>query len=235
MSTTRSIGNKEEASLVLLVDASGNALVTANGSIVTGNVAAGAADSGNPIKVGGKYSAVEPTLADGQRGDMSLDANGRQRVTVGKTVLLASTPTLTVAGAYATGDYIGPTTTPASFTNAVRLSGAAAAIRSLAIVDKQVTAAVALELWLFSATFTAPTDNAAWDISDADALLGLGVIAIPTTKWYASASNKLYSDDTLNLTIKPGVTTLFYALVSRGATPTWVSGDLQLSLGVFQD
>jgi hypothetical protein len=40
-----------------------------------GDVAAGAADSGNPIKVGGKYNAAAPTLDDGDRGDLQLDIN----------------------------------------------------------------------------------------------------------------------------------------------------------------
>ena len=41
-----------------------------------GNVAAGVADVGNPVKIGGKYNASQPTLTDGQRGDANLNANG---------------------------------------------------------------------------------------------------------------------------------------------------------------
>lgn len=48
----------------------------------SGNVASGATDSGNPVKVGGKYNASAPTLADGQRGDLQLDANGNTKVTL---------------------------------------------------------------------------------------------------------------------------------------------------------
>jgi hypothetical protein len=40
----------------------------------SGNVAAGAADSGNPIKAGGVYRVTSPTLADGQRGDLQLSS-----------------------------------------------------------------------------------------------------------------------------------------------------------------
>lgn len=42
---------------------------------VQGTVASGNTDSGNPIKIGGKYNATAITLADGQRGDLQLDAN----------------------------------------------------------------------------------------------------------------------------------------------------------------
>lgn len=46
---------------------------------VQGNVAAGTADAGNPVKIGGKYNATLPTYADGQRGDLQLSARGSAR------------------------------------------------------------------------------------------------------------------------------------------------------------
>lgn len=49
---------------------------TSNAVVATGNVASGAADSGNPVKVGGVYNATAPTLADGQRGNLPLGARG---------------------------------------------------------------------------------------------------------------------------------------------------------------
>ena len=46
---------------------------------VEGNVASGATDSGNPVKIGGKYNATLPTLVDGQRGDAQLSIRGNLR------------------------------------------------------------------------------------------------------------------------------------------------------------
>lgn len=43
---------------------------------VQGNAASGAADSGNPVKVGGKYNTTAPTLTNGQRGDLQLSPKG---------------------------------------------------------------------------------------------------------------------------------------------------------------
>lgn len=43
---------------------------------VGGNVASGSADSGNPIKVGARYNATEPTYLDGQRTDLQADSRG---------------------------------------------------------------------------------------------------------------------------------------------------------------
>lgn len=47
----------------------------------SGDVASAAADSGNPMKVGTKYNATQPTFTDGQRGEFQMDARGNQRVT----------------------------------------------------------------------------------------------------------------------------------------------------------
>lgn len=53
------------------------------GSIaVSGDVAAAATDSGNPVKVGGKYNATMPALTDGQRGNIQVTSNSTQAVTV---------------------------------------------------------------------------------------------------------------------------------------------------------
>jgi len=69
------------------LDSSGNLKIAgavtaptgASATQVQGNVASAATDSGNPLKVGGVYSAgSQPTLTIGQRGDIQLDINGSQ-------------------------------------------------------------------------------------------------------------------------------------------------------------
>jgi hypothetical protein len=172
------------------------------------------------------------TATDSTIGTVSTLTSGNVG---GFTAYVSSTITMSVAGAYATGDYMGTTTTPQSFANVVRTSGGTAIINSLTISDKITTANVAMELWLFSATFTAPTDNAAWSITDTEALTVLGVIPIITSKWYASNNNQIYFDDTISMAIKPAATSLFYALVARGTTPAFTSGDITLNLGIIQD
>ena len=51
-------------------------IASATPVIVGGSVASGAADSGNPVKAGGVYNSTLPTLTNGQRGDLQVDANG---------------------------------------------------------------------------------------------------------------------------------------------------------------
>lgn len=41
-----------------------------------GNVASGAIDSGNPVKVAGRYNSSAPTFTNGQRADLQSDVNG---------------------------------------------------------------------------------------------------------------------------------------------------------------
>lgn len=80
----------------LSVDATGALNVVAAGSItvvqatasnlnaqVVGNVANAAADSGNPVKVGGVFNSSLPTLTNGQRGDIQLTTKGTVPIAVG--------------------------------------------------------------------------------------------------------------------------------------------------------
>lgn len=67
---------------IYAADGSYNVTVLGSGSGTTasqvqGNVAAGTADSGNPVKIGGVYYASSaPALADGQRGNLRVSSSG---------------------------------------------------------------------------------------------------------------------------------------------------------------
>jgi hypothetical protein len=56
--------------------------VTTVGTLTGGGVAANAADSGNPVKVGGKYTAAGVTLDNGDRGDLALDSKSNALVSL---------------------------------------------------------------------------------------------------------------------------------------------------------
>jgi hypothetical protein len=43
---------------------------------IAGNVASGATDSGNPMKIAGVYNTTLPTLTNGQRGDAQMSSKG---------------------------------------------------------------------------------------------------------------------------------------------------------------
>lgn len=155
-----------------------------------------------------------------------------------KTVNLPFIPVLSVGGAAATGDYVGTTTTPQYIENTLPSPNRRGRIVGLRGTDALATAACDMELWLFDSTFVAPTDNAAWAVSDVEIERCLAVIPMPAAKWYASANNKQYSDLSLTVPISlPNQGRLYYALVARGNTPAWTAGaaELKLALTVEQD
>lgn len=83
-----SLGQKLSAASIPVVLASDqssvNVALTSAATVVTvaGSVAGGAADAGNPIKVGAKYSATLPSYADGQRADVQTIVDGSLRAAV---------------------------------------------------------------------------------------------------------------------------------------------------------
>lgn len=149
------------------------------------------------------------------------------------TVAITVSVTLTVGATYATGDFVGTTSTPISFANAVRTSAGSATIRSVTISDPAASTAAALELWLFNATITPPADSAAWDLSDANGLKCVGVIPIPTTAQFLSSATGIMHVGLLGLQYHCAATTLFGALVTRGS-PTY-TGTLQVMLEIEYD
>jgi hypothetical protein len=71
----------------------------------TGNVASGATDSGNPVKVGGKYNSTPISLTNGQRGDLQVNSRGELYVAQG--ALVTYSLSITAATTNATLVYAG--------------------------------------------------------------------------------------------------------------------------------
>lgn len=67
----------------------GHVIVDSGTEVVTGNVASGGTDSGNPVKIGGVYNSTQPTFTTGQRGDVQLDARGNVRIAINNPNTLA--------------------------------------------------------------------------------------------------------------------------------------------------
>lgn len=58
---------------------------TTNAVVATGNAASGAADSGNPVKIGGVYNASPPTYTEGSRTSLQTDQFGSINVNLMRT------------------------------------------------------------------------------------------------------------------------------------------------------
>lgn len=159
---------------------------------------------------------------------VSLPVSGGVALPVGnKSTEITVTPTLDTS-AYASGDSLH--TTVITFANAVGVSAGSAVVDKLVISDHDVQSAAG-ELWLFNATVTPATANAAHSISDADADKCIGVI--PFGPYFASALNSI-SVAKPGLPIKCAATSLFGILVTRG-TPTYTASGLVVTLQISQD
>jgi len=69
-------------------------------------------------------------------------------------------------------------------------------------------------------------------------VIPIGTTVNPTSGpgWFSSSAGQVYIDGTLSIPIKPSTgTSIFYALVARGTTPSFTSSDLTVTLGILQD
>lgn len=151
---------------------------------------------------------------------------------VTSSTVLSATPTLAVAGTYASGDSVG---TLITFTQAStdRDTGV---IQHVTLVDlaKQNIAA---DIIFFSAnpSGTTFTDNGALDIADADMSKVIGHVSISSTDYCSLNDNSFATKANIGLVFKLTTSnTLYAAIVTRGA-PTYTSGDITLEVGVLRD
>lgn len=155
-----------------------------------------------------------------------VDANGLLLVEHrDRRVKVAVTPAISNAAVYAAKDAIGGLFNFAGAARAGILSGV---LESVVIEDKGQQMAQ-MDLVLFSATFTAPTDNAIFAPTDGELATCIGFVPILTADWKDFSTNSVAM-------VKPDLryvlagTSMYAALVSRG-TPTYTSvGDLVVTL-----
>jgi hypothetical protein len=163
-------------------------------------------------------------------------AGGVPTVSVGVSKSVTVTPVLTVAGLYASGDFVGTSATAMDFTPMARAAAGSGLILGALLVDDSAQT-VPLELWLFhTAPAGPPADNAAFTMTDAGALNRIGVIEFNT--YHASALNTASDGEICNghapFVCAAGDQSIFGVLVTRGA-PTYATGQLHITLLAVQD
>lgn len=77
-----------EAQIVLANDGDyiGHGTDTKGNTFVTGPVASGATDSGNPIKIGGRFNSAVQAFTNGQRADLQVDQRGGLLIQDGQAI-----------------------------------------------------------------------------------------------------------------------------------------------------
>lgn len=164
--------------------------------------------------------AVTPVDSEGNVAAMPFSSAG---------ITISQTPTVT-AGAYSAGDAVGGLLT---FANASRESGAGGVITDLLILDDAGQDAE-MELWLFSETFTAMSDNAAWAPSEADLRKLVAIVSTADGVWFAAGTPSAARVE-CSQRYDCAATSLFGQLVTRG-TPTFAATDnITVVMGLLQD
>ncbi|RPJ29458.1 MAG: hypothetical protein EHM33_01005 [Chloroflexi bacterium] len=207
-------------------DANSNGIIAQEVTLY--DVDGAAVSASNPLPVA---LQTTPTI---DIGDVTLLAGEAHVGQVGgNTKNIDVTPTLTVHADYVTGDFVGTSGTPITFTDAARVNAGTGWVIG-ALLENDVAEAIACELWLFDATVTPPADSAAWSISDADAKKCIGVIKFPAADWVQSALNAVCRSAVYAIPFTCGAASknLFGCLVTRG---TLTSTGLTVRLNVAQD
>lgn len=138
------------------------------------------------------------------------------------------TPTVSTTPAYTAKDAIGGLLT---FASVARDSGGAFTLRSVMITDKAQQMSD-LDLILFNATIAAPTDNAVFAPTDAEALTIIGVVPIGAGHYADLSTNSVAVRHDLQISGVLAGTSLFGVLVARG-TPTYAAtSDIVVTLGI---
>jgi len=154
---------------------------------------------------------------------MSAVINGKQHITDGITIV--QTPTVT-AGAYSANDAVGGLLTFAG-------AGPGGVIKDVVFVD-DAGQDTTLELWLFSATFTAIADNAAWAPAEASLHNLVAIISTTNGAWCAAGTPSANVVEVSQRYDCPGGS-LYGQLVTRG-TPTFAAtDDVTVAIGLLKD
>lgn len=148
----------------------------------------------------------------------------------GAMLTISQTPTVSTTPAYTAGDAVGGLLT---FASAARGVGRGGLVKKVVISDNGKQS-VALDLVLYDTTITAPTDNAAFDPTDAENLTCVGHISIGAAN-YASLNDNSVATVESDLAYTCTGTSLFGALVTRG-TPTYVAtNDITVRITVLRE
>lgn len=246
---TPAAGGADGDYVALSTDSDGALRVTsAGGGSVEGDVAHDAADSGNPVKIGGKAETTIPAaVSDGDRVDAFFNEYGEQCQIVGaRTVTIEASFTRPAdTNAYAAGDVVCDSTsapTDMDFTSIVRKSGGSGVILSALLIDgaNQATK-LDCELFLFDTAITMDNDNAGFTPTDTELGTLIGVIDFGGTPFNGDATsgaggNAVYQQTGLNIAFKAvSGSTIYGVLVARNAYTPTSSETFKVRLSVLQD
>jgi len=221
----------------LNVDSSGKLYVvdsdaaTIAGAIKAEDAAHSSGDSGAVILAKRTDAPAVSSGTDGDYSTVNVDATGKLWVAT-PTAVVSVTPTISASPDYSAGDAIGGKQT---LTAAVLVSGGVCVLDSLIVVDK-ANQSPQFDVLIFDADPSASTitDNSAFVFSTDISKL-IARIPVVTADWQSIDSTALASKGNLGITLQAsGSTSLFAAIVARGAYNANSTGDLILKYGLHK-
>lgn len=194
----------------------------------------GAVVGTDEVTIGGSLQHVQRVkLVDGTDGGTDLlpgtAARGLSVDPRLSVVRLQQTPTVSTT-AYAAKDAVGGLMT---FANAARSSGGTCRLEAVQVVDKSQQQGP-MDLILFDRSITAPTDNAAFDPTDAELLNVVGVVPFGAGH-YADLNDNSVAHVPAGIPMVLNGTDLFGVLVARTAFTLVSTSDITVTLTLVRD
>jgi hypothetical protein len=203
-------------SVKLFIKNSSNAWIPWDGILETGDIAIGAVE-----------------IKDSDSDDRQTVNSGGAAVVGGLTKIVTLDPTVDTS-AYAAGDLVCEKLT---ITGAASFSGGTGIIQSV-IVGDQAAQEAELDLIFFDSdpTGTTFTENAAFDIADADLDRICAIVTVIGADYKSFADNSCAFLGNIGQAFTAvGTANLFLAVVTRG-TPTYAAaGDIRIRVNILQD
>ena len=182
-----------------------------------------------------KIQLVRPVFVSGAEGSKAVTepaftTAGEQKVLAYRDLLQISVQSsgLSTGASYAAGDQLGSLFT---LTNAARVSGGGGYVTGITLIDAADVIG-AVDVVFFSASVTLAADNAAFAISDADALYVQGIVTLAGS--FDIGNNRIAQAHSLAMPyICSGGTSLYAGLLTRSGHSQFAAAtNLQLVVSV---
>lgn len=229
VSTDEDVVNGQIQRVKLAVSADGSSTHIggdANGLQVQGGAAEDAAVAGSPVLSGGRYDATARSIDDGDVGGLAGDSSLSTSLSTFSSVL-DFTPTLDTS-IYADGDVLSEAEV---LNSVVRLASPYGTITSMHVIDKDYQGQP-FDVVISDSTINIGTQNAAVNISDADAAKILGIVSIGSSDYIDLVNSQTALKDNLGIEVSPASgTSLYVSAISRG-TGTYTASGIVIRFGI---
>jgi hypothetical protein len=176
-------------------------------------------------------SSLPVTIASDQ-SDLPITFSSSEITALGDTIIIEVTLSLSTS-VYAGNDVLSATQEIAL---AMREDAGHGLLHSITILDKDHQA-VAMDVVMLKTNVSIGTENSAVSITDSDAEEILGIISIQTSDYVDMVNSEVATKTGIGLGVVAGAgsTSLYFATVTRGGTPTHTASGIVVQFTFFRD